>query len=223
MDLFNQCFSNAFILDMEHQDALPSYSVSNSQKGFIYFYLFIHLFCANTHNSSGLICCSFPLASAFPFFPTNGLNGSGSQSATPVGGKITTLLLLNCSSSFFFFYLFNCLSSVALTSPSLTCTQKVHLALWLRHAGICSHRLLTAKIMLNTLLWEPCVSALLCVPGCCLKIEETIFLSNYQLLHICKFTSQKALKYQTITIYSFRCVYLSLSINTVCRNTLFMC
>lgn len=52
--------------------------------------------CAHIHNSSGLICCSFPLASAFPFLPTNGLNGSGSQSATPVGGKITTLLLLNC-------------------------------------------------------------------------------------------------------------------------------
>ncbi len=47
----------------------------------------------DTHNSYGLICCSFPLASAFPLFPTNGLNGSGSQSATPVGGKITMLLL----------------------------------------------------------------------------------------------------------------------------------
>lgn len=42
--------------------------------------------------SSGLICCSFPLPGlCFLFFlPTNGLIGSGSQSATPVGGKITT-------------------------------------------------------------------------------------------------------------------------------------
>lgn len=56
-------------------------------------------FCANTHNSYGLICCSFPLASAFPLLPTNGLNGSGSQSATPVGGKITTLFLFTRSLS----------------------------------------------------------------------------------------------------------------------------
>lgn len=90
-------------------------------------------FCANTHNSSGLICCSFPLASAFPLLPTQDLS-------------LLPLLVVRLQSYFFFtrsLYLY-CLSSVALTSPSFTCTQKGHLKLlplWLRHAGICSHRL----------------------------------------------------------------------------------
>lgn len=133
-------------------------------------------FLTKTHYSSGLICCSFPLASAFPFLPTNGLNGSGSQSATPVGGKITTLLLLNCS---FYRSLIIFLLLLQLPPPShapRNFTLRL-MALWLRHAGICSHRLLPAKIMLNTLLWESCVSALWCVPGCSLESEETIFLA----------------------------------------------
>lgn len=66
---------------------------SNSHDAFFFFFNIP----ANTHNSSGLICCSLPLASALPLLPTNGLNGSGSQSATPVGGKITTLLLFTRS------------------------------------------------------------------------------------------------------------------------------
>lgn len=68
-----------------------------------------------------LICCSFPLASAPPFLPTIGLNRSGSQSATPVGGKIKTLLLLKCS-----FYLFYYPASFVLNSSSFIRTLKVH-------------------------------------------------------------------------------------------------
>lgn len=118
---------------MDHQDPLPSYSY--------FFKLPWRFFCANTHNSSDLICCSFPLTSAFPpFFPTNGLNGSGSQSATPVGGKITTLLIFTPLSLAVLSFL--CFPNLTI----FTCTQKGHWEShphWLRHAGICSHRLIT--------------------------------------------------------------------------------
>lgn len=114
-------------------------------------------FFALMHQSSDLICCSFhpPYLCLPPLLPTNGLNGSGSQSATPVGGKIIMLLLYTPL-------------SVALL-PSLcclnflsrfTCKQKdclKNLPLWLRHARICSHGLLhgwSIIMLLNTLLWS---------------------------------------------------------------------
>lgn len=124
---------------MDDQDALPCFCVLT----------FVPLLCANTHNSSGLICCSFPLTCAFPLLPTNGLYGSGSQSATPVGGKSTTLFLFTrCV------YLY-CFSSVALTVPFLTWTQKGHSG-WgmLGLVGTdCEHG--CSLIMLSTLLREP--------------------------------------------------------------------
>ena len=146
---------------MEHQDALPSCSNPHDT---LFIYLFI--FCANSHNSSGLICCSFPLASAFPLLPTNGLNGSGSQSATPVGGKSTTLLLFY-PLSLSLLPLICCPDPPSLL-PSFTCTQKDHLMLlelWLRHAGICSHRLLTWLFYAHakhTALGALCLCTLMC-------------------------------------------------------------
>lgn len=107
--LWLKCLSFAFILDMERQDVLPPCYVWLPWSLEFLFFSFvltpiIHL-C--------LICCSFPLASAPPFLPTIGLNRSGSQSATPVGGKIKTLLFKQCS-----FYLFYHPASSALNSSS---------------------------------------------------------------------------------------------------------
>lgn len=77
-------FSLTFILGVEHQDVLPL----NCSLSHIMLFAFTHF-----ANSSGLICCSLPLplTSASPL-STNGLNGSGSQSANTVGGKIIVLL-----------------------------------------------------------------------------------------------------------------------------------
>ncbi|CAB1455365.1 unnamed protein product [Pleuronectes platessa] len=65
-------------------------------------------FCANTHNSSGLNLLFLPPRLCFPLLlPTHGLNGSGSQSATPVGagsrsgspGRVLTSTALSTMSS----------------------------------------------------------------------------------------------------------------------------
>lgn len=86
--LFNTwiCFSLVFILYMEHQDALPSYSL-----------FWLPFFCANTHNSSGLICCSFPLASASPSSQPMGLMAQDLS--------LLTLLVVRLQRYFFFFFL----------------------------------------------------------------------------------------------------------------------
>lgn len=85
--LFNTwiCFSLVFILYMEHQDALPSYSL-----------FWLPFFCANTHNSSGLICYSFPLASASPSSQPMGLMAQDLS--------LLTLLVVRLQRYFFFFY-----------------------------------------------------------------------------------------------------------------------
>lgn len=93
----------------------PTPILANFRSAFIFF-IFCYFFALTSIISSGLICCSSPSPpSSWPLLPfflrTNGLIGSGSQSATPVGGKLTNTTYSQLQFSFLF------ADELPLTSP----------------------------------------------------------------------------------------------------------
>lgn len=132
----------SFILGGVYKDVLPWHCL---------FWLPLRFFCHNTHNSSGLTCCSFPLTCFPPFSKPMGLMAQDLSLLPPLVVRLQRLfffLFCYCSITWYFPF------SVALTNIFFMCTWTVTWVppLWLKHAGTLRHRLVYDLVQ-HTAFW----------------------------------------------------------------------